>query len=180
MSPRARRIDARMHGVLLVDKPAAHTSHDVVARVRRADEVYLAAFVNVSAVAARLMHCDRIHIVCAGTDGRVGEDDVLLAGLLVDRLQRRGGIPYELNAQATTAREFWLHAFALPQAIGAEPLEPERLAEALRKSQGAKNLIALQLDDDILAASQIDCFNVAPQLDPQTFRIRAVRPANEG
>ena len=36
MSPRARRIDARMHGVLLVDKPAAHTSHDVVARVRRA------------------------------------------------------------------------------------------------------------------------------------------------
>lgn len=36
MSPRARRIDARMHGVLLVDKPAGHTSHDVVARVRRA------------------------------------------------------------------------------------------------------------------------------------------------
>ena len=36
MSPRARNIDARLHGVLLVDKPAAHTSHDVVARVRRA------------------------------------------------------------------------------------------------------------------------------------------------
>ncbi len=36
MSPRARRIDPRLHGVLLVDKPAGHTSHDVVARVRRA------------------------------------------------------------------------------------------------------------------------------------------------
>ncbi len=36
MSPRPRKVDPRFHGVLLVDKPSGHTSHDVVARVRRA------------------------------------------------------------------------------------------------------------------------------------------------
>ncbi len=36
MSARTRRILPGMHGVLLVDKPQDHTSHDVVARVRRA------------------------------------------------------------------------------------------------------------------------------------------------
>jgi hypothetical protein len=96
----------------------------------------------------------------------------LLAGMLVDRLQRQAGSSYELNAQAATAREFWLHSFALPQAIGAEPLEPERLVEQLRKTQGAKNLIALHLDEDIVAAAQIDRFTVVPQLDTKAFRIR--------
>jgi 2-phosphosulfolactate phosphatase len=139
---------------------------------RAADEVLVAAFVNVSAIVAQLLGREKVHIICGGTDGRISEDDVLLAGMLVERLQRQAGVAYQQNGQAITAREFWLNSFALPQALGAEPLEPDRLAEQLRKSLGAQNLIALGLDDDILAASRIDRFDGAPRLDTKTFRIR--------
>jgi len=139
---------------------------------RQADEVLAAAFVNAAAVVARLSDRERIDILCAGTDGHISEDDVLLAGLLVDRLQRQAGMVYRQNAQAITARESWLSAFALPQALGAEQLGPDQLADQLRNTLGAQNLIALGLDADILAAAQIDRFDAAPRLDTKTFRIR--------
>jgi 2-phosphosulfolactate phosphatase len=139
----------------------------------KADDVFVAALVNASAIVRRLIDREHVHILCAGTDGKISEDDALLAGLLVDRLQREGGMAYQQNGQALTAREMWLSSFALPQAIGAEPLAPERLAERLRKTLGAQNLLALGLDADILAAAQLDRFDIAPQLDPMTMRIIA-------
>jgi 2-phosphosulfolactate phosphatase len=140
---------------------------------RQADEVLVAAFVDASAIVAQLLGREKISILCAGTDGHISEDDVLLAGLLVDRIERQAGRASQQNGQAITAREQWLHSFALPQALGAEPLEPELLADRLRKSRGARSLIALGLDDDILAAAQIDRFDLVPRLDTKTFRIQA-------
>jgi 2-phosphosulfolactate phosphatase len=144
-----------------------------MAHAGQADDVLIAALVNASAVVRRLTEREHVHILCAGTDGKISDDDVLLAGLLVDRLHRQGGMVYQQNGQAITAREMWLNAFALPQAIGAEPLAPERLAEKLRTTLGARNLLALGLDADILAAAQLDRFDLVPQLDPMTMRIRA-------
>ena len=141
-------------------------------RVRKAQRIYLASFVNASAVAKILMGLENIHLLCAGTDGIVGKDDVLLAGMLVERLHKFGGRTYQLNVQALTAKEFWMNAFALPQALGAEPIDPEQLEKELRKSDGAKNLLALGRDADILAAAQIDKFTGVPELDPKEFRIR--------
>ena len=43
----------------------------------------------------------------------------------------------------------------------------EQLAAELRKSQGGHNLIGLGLDDDILAAAQLDRFDIVPRLDPK-------------
>jgi len=113
---------------------------------------------------------ERPYYLC-GTDGKISDDDVLLAGLLVERLQREGGLVYQQNGQAMTARELWLRAFALPQSLGAEILDPDRLAAVLRKSLGAQNLISLGLDDDIIAASWISRFNILPKLDAKTMRI---------
>jgi len=144
-----------------------------MSHARAADEVYIAAFVDVSAVVDRLVDRLRISILCAGTDGNFSEDDILLGGLLVDFLQRRGGLVYQLNAQALTAREMWLHAFALPKSLGAESLEPERQAERFRNCLGARSLLHLGLDADILAASQLDRFDFAPRLDTKSFRIKA-------
>jgi len=139
---------------------------------RAADEVVLAAFVNAGAVVWRLVDREHIHILCAGTDGKMSDDDILLAGMLVERLQREGGMVYQQNGQAMTARETWLHSFALPQALGAEVLDPDRLAAELRKSLGAQNLMSLGMDDDILAAAWISRFDLVPQLDPKTMRIK--------
>jgi 2-phosphosulfolactate phosphatase len=137
-----------------------------------AKQIFLAAFVNASAVIQRLLGREEIHILCAGTDGEFSEDDLMLAGLLVERLQKLGGAVYELNAQALTAKEYWLKRFALPHAIGAEPIEPERLAGELRKTRGAKNLIDLGFDDDILAAARVDQFKGVPELNREKFSVR--------
>ena len=80
--------------------------------------VLLAAFVNAGAIVRRLVDRQHVHILCAGTDGKLGEDDVLLAGMLVERLEREGGIVYRQNAQAMTARETWLHAFPFHRPSG--------------------------------------------------------------
>jgi 2-phosphosulfolactate phosphatase len=138
---------------------------------KAADEVVLAAFVNAGAIVRRLIDRQNVHILCAGTDGKLGDDDVLLAGMLVERLEREGGMVYQQNAQAMTTRETWLHTFSLPQALGAEVLDPDLLASALRKSPGGHNLTSLGLDDDILAASWISRFDLVPRLDAKTGRI---------
>ncbi len=143
-----------------------------ILHARQADLVLIGAFVNATAVVDELMHHTQIHLLCAGTRGQIGHDDVLLAGMLVDRIQARGGLFRQQNAQAVTARETWLHAFALPQAQGAEPLEPQRLAEQLRDSIGGKNLCRLGLQQDILAAAHVDRFQSVPRADPATGRIR--------
>lgn len=141
-------------------------------RVASAKEVFIAAFVNASAVVQELIGKDRIHIVCAGTDGQFSEDDILLAGLLVERLQRQGGVPYQQNAQAVTAREFWLRSFALPKGLGAEPLESELLVDRLRSSRGAQNLVLIGMADDIRAAAELDRFSNVPRFDPATQKIQ--------
>lgn len=141
-----------------------------LARCRQADQLLVGAFVNVSAVLERLLPHPVVHLVCAGTRGEFSRDDILLAGLLVERLQR-GGVRYELNAQAITARENWLSSFALPVALGGEPLDPELLAAQLRETPGGRNLVALGLDQDIRAAAQIDRFAVVPVVG-RDFHIR--------
>ena len=141
-------------------------------RCRAAAEVLVAGFVNVSAVCRRVAGRDRIAVVCAGTDGEVSEDDVLLAGMIAERTHRQRGMTYQLNAQALTARENWLAAFALPIALGSEPLPPPRLAARLRTSRGGKALVPLGMDADILSAAHVDCYRLVPVLDPQSFRLR--------
>jgi 2-phosphosulfolactate phosphatase len=143
-----------------------------ILRCRKAERVLIGALVNASAVYEQLLDQQQVNIVCAGTDGQFSRDDVLLAGLLVERLQRRSGLIYQLNAQAITARENWLAAFSVPAALGAEPLEPERVADQLRNSPGGQNLTAIGLDDDILTAAEIDRFPGVPELVPGQMRIR--------
>jgi 2-phosphosulfolactate phosphatase len=162
-------LDYRVEGKILIFTTTNGTQ--AMSHAQAGKQIYLGAFVNASAVVHKLLGRDSIHILCAGTDGQFSEDDILLAGLLVERIQKLGGMVYEMNVQATTAREFWLNSLALPKTLGAEAIEPECLAKELRKSLGAKNLIAQGYDDDILAAAQIDRFRNVPELDPVNFRV---------
>jgi 2-phosphosulfolactate phosphatase len=141
-------------------------------RCRLANRVFLGAFVNASAVVRRLTGLPQVHLVCAGSAGQVTRDDVLFAGMLVDRLVRQGAIPYRLNVQALVARENWTTSFTLPEAIGAEPLSPERLAAELRKGLAGNKLASLGLEEDILTAAEIDKFQSVPELDLKNMRIR--------
>ena len=141
-------------------------------RCHQAQRVLLGAFVNASAVCRQLLGKPQIHLLCAGTEGQFSRDDVLMAGLVVQRLTQADGMTYELNAQAVTARENWRSSFPLPYVLGAEPLQPELLARHLRDSIAGRRLTAIGRDEDILTASALDRFGCVPELDTSTFRIR--------
>ena len=131
---------------------------------RFAEPVFLACFVNAAAVVDRLSQFDRISIVCAGTDGQPTEEDILLAGCLTERLQRRRGYAYRLNVQAATAVELWSRSFSLKRILGEDKIPAEALAQILRRSRGGSNLMQLGLGADILTASQLDSIELAPQM----------------
>ncbi len=139
---------------------------------RMAESVLIGGFVNAAALADRLAARQRNALVCAGSDGDVTRDDVLFAGLMVERLQRRSAMAYKLNAQAITARENWIASLPVPMATGAERLPPPLLADQLRKSLAGQKLVAIGMEDDIYAAAQLDRFDLVPELDTQSFRIR--------
>ncbi len=140
-------------------------------RCTKANRVLIGAFANAEALCRKLAGVEIVHLVCAGTGGQMTNEDIFLAGLIVQRLQQRGDMQYSLNAQAITARETWQAAFALPHALGAEPLEPERLAAQLESTLGGQNLIKIGLQRDIIVAAHLDQFQYVPELDVESFKI---------
>lgn len=137
----------------------------------QAQRVLIASFLNATAVFEKLLTLDEVHIVCAGTRGQYSRDDILMAGLLVERLERHGTGHYEMNVQAVTAKENWTSSFAVPYVIGAEPMDPEVLAAELRRSEAGRRLTAIGQETDILTASLVDHFSRVPVLDPDKMQI---------
>jgi len=143
--------------------------------VTRARQIVLGAFVNATAVVQHIFGQEEVHLLCAGTDGQPTDEDSMLAGMLAEKLQRRGGGQYKLNDQAIAACELWRHTLEIIQAPTTEPPEPEPLAKILRHSLGGKNLVSLGLDRDILAAARIDRFAIVPKFDPETSCVQVVK-----
>lgn len=149
-------------------------------RCTSAEKVLLGAFVNVSAVAIDLAAAPRVDLVCAGTRGQITRDDTLLAGLLIEKLQRRSPTPCQLNDQAALALDAWrglgppvsdLAVTGRPHAM--DKIAPlERLAEILAETQGGRDLAAVGLANDLLLAAAVDRFDLVPRFDPQGGRIQ--------
>ncbi len=121
--------------------------------------VLLAAFVNANAVVERILReeSDVVSIVCAGTDGQYTEEDLLLAGLLVDRLTLRSS-DYALNVQAEVSREQWRRRRSSP------------LVDALKESRGGQNLRRAKLLGDVADAARLDSLDVVPE-----FRVGEIK-----
>ena len=93
---------------------------------------------------------DSVSIICAGTNGQYTQEDLLLAGCLVDKLtlSREG---YALNVQAEVSREDWRTNRSRP------------LAELLRESTGGQNLSRLKLGKDIIDAARMNALDVVAE-----------------
>lgn len=171
----------KIEGFDLGNSPAEYARDTVAARpvvftttngtqamqaVRAADAIYIAAFVNLSAVCRELAPYPHLHIVCAGTEGEITREDVLLAGAIVDLLEAGAGpkIPLDLNDQAQIAADAWQEAKAA--------LTATSLSERLRASRGGRNVLRLGQENDIDIAATLDKFDLAPRLDPKTWEIR--------
>ena len=103
----------------------------------------------------------RIHLVCAGTDGLVSEEDILGAGAILDA----AGPLHSLDAAAGRALE------AFRDVIGDAPPGDAgegvftALERAMMASRGGKNLLAIGMGTDLASAAQIDSLRVVPVLD---------------
>ncbi len=131
-------------------------------RCKLAGRVLLGAFVNFSAVCRELTSSHQVALVCAGTDGHVTREDTLLAGAIVDDLARSKKL--QLNDQALLAADAWQTAVRL--------MTDRPLGMMLRESRGGRNLIDTGQENDIDLAAQMDRFDVVPELDLTTWRIR--------
>ena len=145
-------------------------------RCRAAARVLVGAFVNLSAVCDCIKRSTStplppIHLLCAGTRGRITREDVLFAGAVIDRLLTDGAVDETAqNDQARIARAAWREATG-----GESPISTKKLAAELRNTQGGRNLKAIHLERDIDDVAQLDSLRVVPELNVLTWRIE---PAN--
>jgi 2-phosphosulfolactate phosphatase len=128
-------------------------------------EVLIGAIVNRSAVAAAahalaVEHggCD-IHLVCAGTEGAVTEEDLLAAGAILDAAVQSDGC--DEDSLDATGREA-LASFRASVAAG--PTAAAAIAREFASSIGGRNLIDLGMDADLPIAAAIDSLPVVPRL----------------
>lgn len=127
-------------------------------------DVLIGAIVNRSAVAAvahalALQHGGDIHLVCAGTDGAVTEEDLLAAGAILDAaVQDHGCGEDALDATGRAA----LARFRATVAAG--PTAADAIAREFASSIGGRNLIDLGMDADLPVAAAIDSLPVVPRL----------------
>jgi 2-phosphosulfolactate phosphatase len=129
-----------------------------------AGRVLIGSFCNLTALCNVLVDEPHVHLLCAGTQGQVSREDVLLAGALVGRIVAADPDTVR-NDEAYIAAEVW------DLAMGSSN-DHARLLAHLCNTQGGRNVTKIGLQADIYSAAQIDKFNVSPELDVSTWSIR--------
>lgn len=113
-----------------------------------AEETFLAAMLNVSAVADAALAAGRpLTILAAGTHDRYDACDVAVAGAIIAALE--GRIELELNDLALTARELY-RAYR------------DRIADLFAATQHGRNLLEIGLGDDITFCAQANRYPLVP------------------
>ena len=138
---------------------------------RAAARISIGAFVNLSAVVERRTGERPIHLLCAGTRGRITREDVLCAGAICGRLMQTVVDDTAVNDQARIALSTW--RAAVPDQLQCPSSFAPLLARALLDTQGGRNLTKIGLSHDIYDAAQIDRFHIVPELDLAIWRIVA-------
>jgi 2-phosphosulfolactate phosphatase len=141
---------------------------------RAAQRTVFGSFVNFSAVLGELTGDVPIHLLCAGTRGRITREDVLFAGAVVEKLAGPLVEQELLNDEAQIAREVWKQAMGNLRPPGDRA--NQRVADVLSGCQGGRNLIGVGLKRDIAEAAVVDRYDFAPVFDPVNWRI--VKPSN--
>ncbi len=125
-----------------------------------AARVVIGALVNRQAVVDVLLGDGRpVHLICAGTDGRLTSEDLLGAAAIAAGLARSGRV--EMADSATRkAAEHW-----------SEGIPARQLIQSLRNSSGGQNLVELGFDQDIVRAAEVDSIALVPEYSPATRAI---------
>ena len=134
-----------------------------------AERMILGSFLNLAAVVDVVVELDRVQLACAGTEGEVTAEDVLLAGAIIDGcLVKHATVA--MDDASTLALQLWRSWF--PN-LHRSP-SCDELTSRLRQSQGGRNLVRLGYEADLERCAQIDQYGVVlerQQVDPNRFML---------
>jgi len=119
-----------------------------------AAKLLIGCFANVSALESAVARTQLpVHVLCAGTGGRITLEDCVFAGRLVSDFQFMGYLPR--NDESHMARELYDNASRTPDGV----------LRLMRQSVGGMNLDALGLGDDVEDCRREDCAEAVPMFD---------------
>ncbi len=121
-----------------------------------ADRVLVAALLNLNAIAKALKGTSDLAIICAGKEGAFSLDDVICAGLLLERVLEADPEPATLNDAARGA-------LAL-----AEHLVPDR--DLLADTAAGQALVEIGLEADLALCARQDVHDLVPEMQDRTIR----------
>jgi 2-phosphosulfolactate phosphatase len=147
---------------------------------RQAERVYIASFTNLRATTDEISvqffkkdHGHSVHIICAGTDGRISLEDSLLAGALTSQIAE----VTEINPGSKVAALFGNDEalMVVTQWLEVERfLEKRPLSKLLSLGRGGQNVLSIGRSVDIEDAAYFDRYNVVAELKRDSSRIVAV------
>ena len=139
-----------------------------IERSKRADRVLIGSFVNLAATVEVLLADGRpIHLVCAGTKGKITQEDALCAGAIADGVLAG----WNQRDDDLSDDQAQLALFRYAQAAETE----QGLLRAMRNSYGGRNCRRLGFDDQIARAASIDLFRLVPEYDAATGTIAVAK-----
>ncbi|OYP36990.1 hypothetical protein CGZ80_06435 [Rhodopirellula sp. MGV] len=127
-----------------------------IAAVQHAKRLLIASFLNLTATVNSVADEQDLLIVCAGTEGQISYEDVLLAGAIVDGLMQRD-TSNKVDDSARMAWASWQQACATGKP----------LAESLGLSLGGRNLLRVGYAEDLQRCAVIDSANGIVERDPK-------------
>lgn len=120
-----------------------------LARMSAADEVLIGSFACRAALTRRLRDVTAdVHLVCAGTDGRLTTEDIQFAGAVAGDLIKEPSADQPLGTQL--AVRLWRGT--------------DDLLASVRGGQGGRNLIALGMGEDIARCLTEDTVTFVPRM----------------
>src|SRR5690606_11450937 len=118
-------------------------------RCRQAQEVVIGSFANFLAVCRAITRSKSpIHLLCAGTAGRITREDAAVAGAIVFMLTYADRVPFELNDQAALVWETGRQILGMAVATENQQLAVDNAQKVLAESQGGRNLKKIGLEQD--------------------------------
>ncbi len=129
---------------------------------QRTGEVCLASFINSQTVADYVLRSgfDKTAILCAGTESKFTEEDLLLAGRLVDLIA--SSCDCRKNVQAEDVLNRWRGFVLRSIERSGQEIDPDLLLQMLEESRGGQNLLRIGLKKDIAYAAKVDSCPVLP------------------
>ena len=131
-----------------------------------ADRILLGAFANLRAVCDVLLADSRpIHIVCAGTVGKISTEDCLFAGAVIGQLL--GASTVRTDSAAWDIDLCDASRLVLSHWNSATDT-PDGLFQTMKAGSGGRNLMRLGLEADIRTAAILDQVVLVPEYLPQS------------